>query len=182
MRVTNETKMNLKNGLVTMEMFGEAIYSYNKRAKNMRDKESEWRSFYRHNRYCHDEYDNVGKYKAKKEEYYTKKDDCLKFAQPTALHIVERERTCREWNDFMDEWDYDTYTFYEYYLFYAIGEFSFHSPITKEDYEKMKETLPTEELFDFETYGKDIDELMSVQTADKILKGLKNGEYKLIAV
>lgn len=180
MRQSKEMKENLKNGFVTMEMFGQAIYSYNKRAKNMRDNERECRNYYRGQRYAYDKYDNEGKYRAKKEEYYSKKDECLKFLKPSALHLVERERTYRTNNGYMDD-DYDTYTIYEYYLLYTAGSFSFHSPISEEEYEKLKENLPTEELFDFETEGEDIEELMSVQTADKILKGLKRGEYTLIA-
>jgi len=181
MKQTNDVKKNLKNGVVTQEMFGSAIFSYNKRAKNMRDKEREWRDYYRGQRYLYDKYDNEGQCRAKKEEYYSRKADCLKFVKPTALHIVERERTCREWDEYLNEWDYDTYTFYEYYLLYKIGTFSFHSPITKEEYDALKDTLPTEELYDFETHGEDIEELMSVQTANKILNGLKSGQYALIA-
>lgn len=38
MKLSKEFQKNLKNGIVTKEMLSEAIYTYNKRAKNMRDK------------------------------------------------------------------------------------------------------------------------------------------------
>ena len=44
----------------------------------------------------------------------------------------------------------------------------------------LKKTMPVEEIWNFETDGEDVVNLMSVQTADKIRNGLKNGEYKLV--
>lgn len=55
MRTPAEYSKNLKNHVITMQMLLECLYSSNKRAKNWRDKEREWRS-------CrYDEYDNESK-------------------------------------------------------------------------------------------------------------------------
>lgn len=174
-------KKNLAKGEVTMEMLGMAAFSYNKRAKNMRDKEREYRNYYRRHWYYDDKYGTVKKYKDKKDEYYGKKDECLAFAKPIALHIVERESTYRVWNEICEDYDYCTDKFNEYYLLYTIGSYRFHHPITEEEFKKMKSTMPVEEIGDLETEGEDVGNLMSVQTADKIRNGLKTGEYRLVA-
>jgi hypothetical protein len=181
MKISSLFKKNLAKGEVTMEMLGMATYCYNKRAKNMRDNERMWRDYYRKHRYYVDKYGTVDKYKGIKEEYYGKKDECLAFVKPTALHIVERERTERDWYGICEEYDYETFTFNEYYMLYTIGSYSFHHPITEEEFKKMKDTLPVEEIGDLVTEGDDIENLMSVQTADRIRNGLKSGEYKLVA-
>ena len=147
----------------------------------MRDQEREWRDYYRHNRYYKDTYGTVDKYKEKKDDYYRRKDECLSFAEPTALHLVERERTIREWDDESESYEYETYSFCEYYLLYTIGTYRFHHPITGEEFRKMKSTLPVEEIGDLDTEGEDVEELMSVQMADKIRNGLKTGTYRLVA-
>ena len=175
MKISNELKKHLANGEVTTEMLGMAAFSYNKRAKNMRDNEREWRSYYRENRYFQDNYNTIDKYTDKKNEYYSKKDECLSFFKPTALHVVIREKTFWKWGEER------TTIFKEYYSLYNIGSYRFHHPITEEEFSKMKETLPVDEIDYFETEGEDVENLMSVQTADKIRMGLKNGTYKLVA-
>lgn len=182
MKSSTEIKKHLEKGEVTNEMLGMAAFSYNKRAKNMRDQEREWRDYYRQNRYYKDKYGTVDKYKEKKEEYYGKKEECLSFVEPNALHIVERERTMREWDEERECYEaVDSVSFYEYYLLYTIGTFRFHHPITEEEFNEMKNTLPVEDIGDLETEGEDIGELMSVQTADKIRNGLQSGAYRLVA-
>lgn len=181
MKITKSEKEHLMKNEVTQEMLGKATFSYNKRAKNMRDKEREWRSYYRRNRYCEDRYGTVDKYEEKKEDYYKRKDECLSFVEPTALHIVERERTYDEWDEEYEEYISETYYFPEYYLLYTIGTYRFHHPITAEEFHKWENTLPVEEIDDLETEGEDVDNLLSVQTADKIRKGLKSNTYQLVA-
>ena len=78
---TKEINKNLKNGLVTPEILGYAAYSVNKRAKNWRDKEREYREqnyyFRRYNRYYDDKYNNEERARDKKEEYYKLKDSII---------------------------------------------------------------------------------------------------------
>lgn len=161
MRTSAEYQKNVKKVVITPTMFGEIVYSYNKRAKNMRDQA--W--YYRHTKYF------TG-YRLKKDEYYKKKDALLKFATPTEIHKVERVRAyyggdCHE----------ETIT--EYFLYYRIGTYSFHHPIHTNELSKYD--LPIKELSDLTTEGKDVDELLSVQFCDKVLNGLILGNYKLVA-
>lgn len=181
MLISTQIKKNLAKGEVTDEMLGMAVFSYNKRAKNMRDQEREWRDYYRRNRYHKDTYGTVDKYKDKKDEYYRRKDECLAFAEPTALHVVERERTLREWDDTLGNYVFKTTTFNEQYLLYSIGTYRFHHPIAEEEFHRLEHTLPVEAIDDLVTEGDDIEELMSVQTADKIRNGLKSGVYRLVS-
>ena len=67
MKTSNQITKHLKEGKVTQEMLGMATFSYNKRAKNMRDNEREWRDFYRENRYYEDTYGKVDSYQEKVE-------------------------------------------------------------------------------------------------------------------
>ena len=166
---TKEINRNLKNGNVTPEILGYAAYSVNKRAKNWRDKELEYRDIRRRNRYWYDKYDNEGKAREKKEEYYCYKERICQMFQPTKVHLLTQWR-CD--GDFLEE-----YPIKKYFLCYEFGGFSFHQPING-DIEKLK--LPVEELDDdFETYGAGINELMSMQMVKKIMNGIKKGEYQL---
>ena len=59
MKTPLEYTKNLKNHIITPQMLLDCLYSSNKRAKNWRDKEQEYREFYRSSRYSYDKYDNV---------------------------------------------------------------------------------------------------------------------------
>lgn len=159
MKLSKEYQKNLKNGVVTKEMLSEAIYTYNKRAKNMRDKARE----YRRTRF-YTNYDYYGQYLDKKEDYYKRKEELLDYLEPQCVHIVSRET----WNGDLFE---------EYFIFYDLGKHSFHTPI---DNPKDYPDLPIEDIGDLETFGEEIEELMSVQTADKIRNGLANGTLTLV--
>ena len=159
MKAPKEYTQNIKNGVVTLGMLSDAIYTYNKRAKNMRDKARE----YRRTRF-YTMYDYYGDYCDKRDDYYKRKEELLAYVEPKCIHIVERE----DWygNDFK-----------EYYIFYDFGMRSFHTPIESP---KQYPNLPIENIGDLETFGKDTAELMSVQMADKIRKGLGDGTLKLV--
>ena len=70
MRTPAAYNNNLKNHIITMQMLVDCLYSSNKRAKNWRDKQREYRE---RRSYHYDKYDNEGKAKEKKEEYYHQK-------------------------------------------------------------------------------------------------------------
>lgn len=159
MRITNSEKKCLKEGIVTKEMLGKALYSYNKRAKNCRDQERKYR-------FC-PEYRM--KYREDKKMYYRHKDELLDYVQPCEVHIVTRTSWGMGYFDGCIGAEYD-----EIYLFYVLGDYSFHSPILHVDLENYSH-LPVVELEDLQTFGKDTTELMSVQTCDKIRNGLRNG-------
>lgn len=161
-------------------MLAMAAFSYNKRAKNMRDKEREWREYYRSHRYYKDNYGTVYNYQLKKDGYYRRKDECLSFTEPTALHIVERDCKVKVWDAEHRFYEYESRKMNEYYKLYVIGTYRFHQPITESEFEVLKNTMSVEEIWNFETDGEDVVNLMSVQTADKIRNGLKKGEYRLV--
>ena len=84
---------NLKKGIVTDEMLAVAIYSVNKRAKNARDKEREYRNYYRSHRYHSDNYGNEERARDRKQYYYSLKDELLGFCSEkcTCIHRVGHE-------------------------------------------------------------------------------------------
>lgn len=199
MKTSKEFTVNLKNGILTSTMLGEVIYSYNKRAKNMRDKEHEWASFSRYNRYFIDKYHTEDKYLSKKNEYYSKKDQLLQFAKPSEIHKVKRvnRRKIFDWQkNYNPSENDDVYYFYdrkgdyhefyyveneiiEYYLYFKVGNFSFHHPISEE--EVKTRDLPIRELNDLVTEGANVDDLLSVQFCDKVLNGLTSSSLQLVA-
>ena len=81
METPKEYSKNLKNNILTTEMLIDCLFSVNKRAKNCRDKEREYRDKFRGCRYG-DKYGTEEKYREKKEEYYSQKEKIL------ALFIV----------------------------------------------------------------------------------------------
>lgn len=85
-----EYTKNLKNKIITKDMLKTCLFSVNKRAKNYRDKEREYRqnnrSIHSYNRYYYDKYDNVGQMQAKKEEFYKQKEKMLSILKPICIH------------------------------------------------------------------------------------------------
>lgn len=100
MRTPKEYTDNLTKGIITTQMLLDALYSVNKRAKNWRDKEREYRSFsslqHSINHFYYDKYNNIEKAKATKEAYYKQKEMLLSIIKPVCIHKelvgYERER------------------------------------------------------------------------------------------
>lgn len=80
MKTPREFNNNLKKGILTKEMLEACLLSVNKRAKNWRDREREYRQ------YREDYYDNCEKAREKKEYYYWKKEILLSILKPTCIH------------------------------------------------------------------------------------------------
>lgn len=191
---------NLIKGIITDEMLASAIYSVNKRAKNARDKEREYRREYR-NRY--DYYGNEERARERKEYYYELKDSLLEFATAkcTCIHKVGHVKYNRrrvydyeeEYEDIPDEevvWSncyYDRdwatevyfvdvkdglYTEYEYFLFYDFGSYSFHHPIDSSELTKYGKEIV--EIDSLETEGEDETKLMSLNFVKNVLDILNN--------
>lgn len=70
---------------------------------------------------------------------------------------------------------------YNYYLYYEIGEHSFHTPISENELEKFKELYDIEvvPIGRINTKGKDINDLISLQFAKKLSSLIKEGDYSL---
>lgn len=196
-------KDTVAKSVVTPQILGDVIYSYNKRAKNMRDKAREYHSFYNNHYFYRDNYGNEERCNDMKEMYYEKKDKLLEFSKPIAIHKVSRTRFHKvfDWMDDYDEneglnseegivefidrrGDYHSYyyvddRFDEYYLYYSIGNHTFHHPISKEQLRDFN--LDVEYIGDLTTYGTDLKELLSVQFCDTVYTGLTNGTLSMVA-
>lgn len=192
----------LKQGGITEEILGMVIYSYNKRAKNYRDKQRDCR---------YDRLHGDKKYRKSSEDrnremknaMYLKKDYLLSKLQPNKIHLVtlNKEKRVRyydyedEYHDLSDEDvikrgsyvdKYDNYnevefadvieieTVKNFYKYYEVGRYSFHSPIDPKEVDTLG--LEIEKIEELNTYGKEIIDLLSVQFCDKVVDLFKKGE------
>lgn len=208
MKTPKEYTENLNKKIITKQMLLDALYSSNKRAKNYRDRERDYRSYYRDNYYAYDKYDNIEKCKIKKKEYYDQKKKMLSILNPTCIHIeqygYEKERIYdydedykkhKKKKDFVWEncyWDYEEERevwfgdilledepLYHYYLFYDLGgEHTFHSPIEFDEIENY-EYLECIEINVLQTEGHEINDLISNQFVTKLIKLIESKDYEL---
>lgn len=198
MKLSTEYNKNIKNKIVTIDMFIDALYSVNKRAKNCRDKIRDLNIDY----YNYYKYDSIKTYTDKKEKYYLIKSELLSFVTPTCIHkefkyydrirIYDYDKCFASIKDKDIVWSNSYYDYdkdievdfvdienknkpiYFYYLFYDFGKHSFHTPINEIDLNKYKD-LPIKEIDKLVTDGLDITELVSVQFVNKVLILLKQG-------
>lgn len=205
MKTPKEYSENIKNGIITKKILAECLFSVNKRAKNCRDKEAQYRAYYRNERYAYDKYDREESYREKKQDYYKQKDLMLALINPTCIHVEtvkKRERIydyepyyeeIAETGDIVHEGGYYDRNLHEYiefvdvmidkkkyYLFYDFGNYSFHTPIDEDDLKKYP-TLNIKDIGILVTYGKEITELLSNQFVNKVISLINTGNYKLVS-
>ena len=94
METPKEYSKNLKNKIFTTDMLVDCLFSVNKRAKNCRDKEREYRDKNR-NHYYTDKYNTEEKYRKKKEEYYSQKEKILSLFTPDCIHAETQTKRVR---------------------------------------------------------------------------------------
>ena len=196
----------IKNKKITNQIIAECIYSVNKRAKNYRDKieDSNQAGFYKYKEI------NNEKAKEQKERYYSMKEDLLLNFSPKLVHkqyvgekrqrvysyqknyekLYNEKRNDIVWeNSYYDydrnkEVDFFDYSLgekkYLYFLYYEIGEYSFHTPTTEERAEKNTELEIKEIDENFQTHGADIVDLLSTQFVQKVIDLLDSGDYTII--
>ena len=196
----------IKNKKITNQIIAECIYSVNKRAKNYRDKieDSNQAGFYKYKEI------NNEKAKEQKERYYSMKEDLLLNFSPKLVHkqyvgekrqrvysyqknyekLYNEKRNDIVWeNSYYDydrnrEVDFFDYSLgekkYLYFLYYEIGEYSFHTPITEERAEKNTELEIKEIDENFQTHGADIVDLLSTQFVQQVIDLLDSGDYTII--
>ena len=196
----------IKNKEITNKIIAECIYSVNKRAKNYRDKIEEYKQarFYKYKE------NNIENAKEQKEKYYSMKEDLLLNFSPKLIHkqyVGEKRQRVYSYqknyeklynekrNDIVWEnsyYDYDRnkeveffdYSLgekkYLYFLYYEIGEYSFHTPITEERVEKNTQLEIKEIDENFQTHGADIVDLLSTQFVQKVIDLLDSGDYTII--
>ena len=196
----------IKNKKITNQIIAECIYSVNKRAKNYRDKMEDYKQagFYKYKE------NSIENAKEQKEKFYSMKEDLLLNFSPKLIHKQyageKRQRVYsyqknyeklynEKRNDIVWEnsyYDYDRnkeveffdYTLgekkYLYFLYYEIGEYSFHTPITEERVEKNTQLEIKEIDENFQTHGADIVDLLSTQFVQKVIDLLDSGDYTII--
>lgn len=98
---------------------------------------------------------------------------------------VRRNRHGGWYDDWYDDYDTEYVYFFDhakqpfqkaYYLFRALGDHSFHSPIDKSDLENYKD-LPVINIDSLDTHGESVLELCSMQFVDKIIALIDSGSY-----
>ena len=195
---------NLKQKIITRDMLIDCLFSVNKRAKNCRDKEQEYRDLFRYPRLIRDKYHNVASYMEKKNGYYEKKKKLLALVQPTCIHQEETSRKRRirdyepEYRKFSKKgkyinkgsyYKYHTGEFVcfvdiiepvkKYYLFYDFGFCSFHSPVVEEQLSSYT-GLEVKSIDQLQTKGKEIGDLISVQFVNKVIDLIESGTYTFV--
>lgn len=199
MRTPKSYTDNLNNGLLTRAMLSDALYSVNKRAKNCRDKEQQWRYSY------YDKYGSAGKYCDQKEKYYTQKEIMLSVLAPTCIHIETYNTKCRFYDyepEYQKHFNHDRIfnegSYYDkeldgvvnfidvfipakrYYLFYDLGERSFHTPLYNEFEIEKYPNLEKIEIDQLITFGHEITDLVSTTFVKKVVELIKSKHYTLI--
>ena len=69
---------------------------------------------------------------------------------------------------------------YLYFLYYEIGEYSFHSPVSEKIAESNTELEIQEIDENFKTHGSKIEGLLSMQFVKKVLELLKSEDYTIV--
>ena len=196
----------IKNKKITNQIIAECIYSVNKRAKNYRDKMEDYKQagFYKYKE------NSIENAKEQKEKFYSMKEDLLLNFSPKLIHkkydgekiqrvysyqknyekLYNEKRNDIVWeNSYYDydrnkEVDFFDYSLgekkYLYFLYYEIGEYSFHTPITEERVEKNTQLEIKEIDENFQTHGANIVDLLSTQFVQKVIDLLDSGDYTII--
>ena len=109
-KTPKEYTENIKKGIITKNMLKDCLFSVNKRAKNYRDKEREYRQYNKNmhswNRYYYDKYDNEGQARAKKEEYYEQKEIMLSILNPVCIHKEKLGYVKERIYDYQDKYSF----------------------------------------------------------------------------
>lgn len=199
MKTPKEYNNLIKENKITFSILGEVLYSINKRAKNWRNKKRE----YRINKY--DKYNNYEKALEQEQMYYKMKSNILARLKPTCIHkeIKVKDVITKVYDyepEYLDE-DIDTIVesyyfdrdlnrdvFFKkvkdviytdlYYLFYEVGDFTFHNPIEESDI--IKYELDVKIIDNLNTNGKDINELLSTHFCKKVYKLFVEGKLEIV--
>ena len=160
MRTPKKYIENLERGIITEEMLCDVLYSYNKRAKNWRDKKRQYKHSYAMNSYVW--FNNALE---NEQKYYDYKSEILALLEPECIHEEILEN------------DYETLI--QYYLFYVVGDHSFHQILPKEDIAKYP-NLKVVRIEHLITHGAKADRLLSCQFADRVREALLDGSAKFV--
>ncbi len=201
MKTPKEYDQKIRQGIITMQILEDCLFSVNKRAKNCRDQARS----YEHSR--HDVYGNAEKYRESESKYYGMKETLLSVVKPVCIHreFLGYERF--KIYDYEPLWCERMYKFdvlreggyydrdmqqyvefavvedksspqYNYYLFYDFGgNHTFHTPINRpEEYTELEIVELDAKI---ETRGEDIDSLLSVPFVNKVIDIIKSKNYSI---
>ena len=159
MRINKDWKKNLESNMVTEKMLSEVIYSYNARGISLKKLAEKWRYIDPDTGY---QFEEDSKY------YFSLKNKLLRFATPCKIHAIEYR-----WRSHSHP---DIATDYWYYLFYKLGNFTFHRYTPKpSDY-----NLPIVSIDSLESFENPREYPLSEKTCDKIYEGLCEGTLKYV--
>lgn len=206
MKTPNLYKELINEKKITNEIIAECIYSVNKRAKNYRDKIKEYKNGRSHQ---HLE-SNIEKAEEEMGKYYQLKEEFLKVFTTNLIHkqfIGEKkkrvysyeknyEKLLKEKNndifwknsyyDYDKDMEIEFFDYhlgtkkYLYFLYYEIGEYSFHSPVSEKIAESNTELEIQEIDENFKTHGSKIEGLLSMQFVKKVLELLQSEDYTIV--
>ena len=159
MKINKYWKKNLESNIVTEKMLSEVIYSYNARGISNRKQAEKWSNFDPDIEY---QFEKDSKY------YFSLKNNLLRFATPCKMHTIEYKWRSPSHPDIVTD--------YWYYLFYELGNFTFHR-YTKNpsDY-----NLPIVQIDSLESFENPREYPLSEKTCDKIYEGLCDGSLKYV--
>lgn len=165
MKTPKEFNALLKRGILTTEIIASVLYSFNKRAKNLKMRNRDQYRIAKKKR-------NLAMLGGRKQdsktenenriiEYYRKKDlILLSLFRPSKIHIIDGEE----------------------FLFYRVYRSEFHFPLYM--YEIYGKELPGGlekiEINDFDITGEPVGRLLSVQFCDKVVDIIQSGRFILI--
>jgi len=201
-----EYKQHLRNNIITMEMLEECLYSCNKRAKNCRDKA---RAYRRNTKYDYSgKYTDMKEEHYKRKEILLSllEPICIHKVVKRFIHRVrvyegDPEYEMLKHEDVIyygEEWESDGEDYEKegktiqfkvtrkngetvlYFLYYETLDGSFHSPILQEEISEKYGNLEVIEIENFETYGEDIEDLLSVQFCDKVINLIQTKNFTLV--
>lgn len=205
MKTPKEYTQNLKDKKITKSMLEDCLFSVNKRAKNMRDKVREYKRTIRNNRYLYDRYNYLEQYEGKRDMYYKQKETLLTVLKPVCIHkefggysririydyeqeyiknrknfvwqncFLDRETGMEVWFGDVEDKEHPKY---RYYLYYELGEHSFHTPIDEKDINKYD--LDVIGIDTLDTHGEDIHDLVSAQFVRKVIALIKTKNYEYV--
>lgn len=198
MKTPKEYANMISHHQISSDLLGDCIYSVNKRAKNYRDKARE--KLRQYGRKADTSNEDMMKSK-----YYQQKSYLLNLLVPVSVHkvfagygknrIYDYQKSFRKHerdNDFVWESCYYDNTrerevwfgdiedrslpVYRYYLFYQVGNHSFHSPINED---QIPEDIALVELDSLTTYSENPKHLLSTQFVNKVLYMVFTNDYHL---
>lgn len=157
--------------------------------------------------YSYDKFHTIENYKATETEYYNLKEKLLSILSPVCIHcefagfkrikVKEYEADYDVYaKSFVYEGSYYDYQtgnevyfgeyedknvrLYRYYLFYQLGDHSFHLPIDEKDIEKHT-NLQLVDIDTLHTKGKNTSDLISVPFVRKVVALIESGNYTYVS-